>query len=94
MLSKSTELPVALRTWMLEEALIFQATMPPYHLLHQSKGCPNKFKNPLQGGTLWMLFLHQAVQDLLNHLCPFQTFSRAVLPQGGGFGGCVPLVGV
>lgn len=71
MLSKNMELPVALRTWMLEEALIFQATMPPYHLLHQSKECPNKFQNPLPGRTLWMLFLHQAVQDLLNHLPPF-----------------------
>lgn len=92
-LTKTMELLVALRTWMLEEALVFQATMTPHHLLHQSKGCPNKFQNPLKGRTLWMLFLHQAVQDLLNHLS-FPTIFRAVLPQGGGFGGCVPLVGV
>lgn len=91
MLSKIMELPAALRTGMLEEALIFQATMPPHHLLHQSKGCPNKFQNPLQGRALWMLFPHQAVQDLLNHLSPFQTFFGAALPWGGGFGGCSPL---
>lgn len=91
MLRKSWEMPVALRTRMLEGSINILG-----HHVSQPSVAPKqrtpkyKLRNPLRGRKLWMLFLPQAVHGLLKSFFFFPNiaFFRAVLPRGDGFGGC------